>query len=171
MSDSTLKDPPEYTAFRAFAREVIRLEVFTAMEPLKEQIRSLKTELETRAVPEPKIIEGPPGKNGIDGKDGFNGKDGADGKPGERGTDGIATREELKAAAQEVFADFQVRTFADIYQGVYESGKTYTRGVLTTWGGSLFLSKAETSSKPGESADWQLVVKRGADGKDVGARR
>jgi hypothetical protein len=58
-----------------------------------------------------------------------------------------------------------VRTFADLYQGVFEPEKTYTRGLLATWGGSLWLSLAETRAKPGDNGDWKLVVKRGADGR------
>jgi hypothetical protein len=41
----------------------------------------------------------------------------------------------------------------------------YARGLLATWGGSLWLSLADTRAKPGENGDWRLVVKRGADGR------
>lgn len=215
-----MSESPQYEAFRAFARAHIALEVRNATDPLKEEIRSLRSQLDTRSI-EPKVIEGPAGKDGKDGRgiariyiqpdgilavrytdgteeysagkvvgekgergepgigekgergaDGINGKDGAPstvpgpkGDPGERGKDGIATREELESIVEQRFADVQVRSFADIYQGVYDPAKTYTRGNLATWGGSLWLSKSDTRTKPGESSDWQLVVKRGADGK------
>lgn len=124
----------------------------------KNEIQGTLDELRTREAP--KVIEGPPGKNGVDGTNGKDGKDGTDGRAGERGTDGIATHEELKAVAQEVFADFQVRTFADIYTGVYKPGENYQRGNFTTWGGSLWLALRDTKAKPGETPDWKLVVKK-----------
>jgi hypothetical protein len=58
-----------------------------------------------------------------------------------------------------------VRTIADSYQGVFETDRAYARGLLATWGGSLWLSMADTRAKPGENGDWRLVVKRGADGR------
>jgi hypothetical protein len=114
---------------------------------------------------------GPRGEQGERGADGIAGRDGAAstvpgprGEPGERGADGIATLAELDARIEARFAELQVRTFADVYQGVFETDKLYTRGLLATWGGSLWLSLNDTRSKPGENGDWRLVVKRGADG-------
>lgn len=138
MSEAT------YEAMRAYIRLAVEAE-FAKQKP------------ETRSAPEPKVIEGPAGKDGTNGKDGVDGKDGT---PGKDGVNGIATREELKAAAQEVFADFQVRTFADVWQGTYKPGELYTRGVFTTWGGSLWLALSDTKAKPGETPDWKLVVKK-----------
>lgn len=110
-------------------------------------------------------VPGPHGDKGERGADGLQGRDGAPGVQGERGVDGAATRDEIEAIVEKRVAEVQVRTFADLYQGVYENGKLYTRGVLTTWGGSLWLSLADTSAKPGENAEWRLVVKKGADGR------
>lgn len=138
MSEAT------YAAMREFIRVAVELEVKKAM-PVIPEIRSVEP------------VVGPPGKDGVAGKDGIDGKDGV---PGKDGANGIATREELKAAAQEVFADFQVRTFADVWQGTYKNGELYNRGLLTTWGGSLWLSMAETRARPGETPDWKLVVKK-----------
>lgn len=197
-----MSDSPQYEAFRAFAQAHIDLAVLKATEPLKEEIRSLKTTLETRSAPQG--IAGPPGpkgdagergadgKNGVDGKDGapgsagkdgaigergvdgLNGKDGAPstvpgpkGDTGERGADGIATREELHSLIEERMAEVQVRSFADLYRGVFKHGESYKRSQFATWGGSLFLALADTGNRPGESNDWQLVTKRGADGKDA----
>lgn len=147
-----MNDSPQYEAFRAFARSEIRA-----------QRLELKAELANEIRAELKIVEGPPGKDGKDGAngvDGKDGKDGTDGKHGERGVDGIATREEMLQEIEKRVAEINVRTFADIYQGVYKSGELYTRGVLTTWGGSLWLSLNETKAKPGETPDWKLVVKK-----------
>lgn len=189
-----MTDSPQYVAFREFARATIALEVIKATQPLQEEIRSLRGQLDTRSAVQP--VAGPPGpagkdgSNGKDGIDGTNGRDGATGKDGERGADGlagrdgaastvpgpqgergergadgIATREELESLVEKRVAEVQVRTFADLYQGVYESDKLYARGLLTTWGGSLWLSLAETRTKPGENGEWRLVVKKGADGR------
>ncbi len=131
--------------------------VETRLNKHSEEIRAAVTDFQTRAIPEP--IEG---AQGVDGKDGV---DGTPGAPGERGADGIATREELDALVEQRFGELQVRTFADIYRGVYSPSETYTRGQLATWGGSVYLAKADTTSKPGESVDWQMIVKRGADAR------
>jgi hypothetical protein len=225
-----MSDSPQYEAFREFARATIALEVIRATSALQEEIRSLRTQLETRAAAVP--LQGPPGpagergeigpvgpkgdvglpgaagpagEKGERGADGLQGRDGApgvagangrDGVPGERGergergadglagrdgaasvvpgppgergergADGIATRDEIVAIVEERAADINVRTFADVYQGVFEPDKLYARGLLATWGGSLWLSLTETRSKPGETGDWKLVAKRGADGR------
>lgn len=118
-------------------------------------------------------LMGPAGPMGERGADGLAGRDGApsmvpgpQGERGERGADGIATLEELDARIEARFAELQVRTIADSYQGVFKPGMTYTRGLLATWDGSLWLSVEETSAKPGEKdSGWRLVVKRGADGR------
>jgi hypothetical protein len=109
---------------------------------------------------------GPAGEPGPVGPQGEPGPAGPPGDPGERGADGIATREELDALIEARFAELQVRTFADVYHGVFKPGETYTRGALATWDGSLWLSLSDTSAKPGEKdSGWKMVVKRGADGK------
>lgn len=132
------------------------------------EIRGLLTTLETRAASLP--TEGPPGKDGkdgVDGKNGIDGKDGKDGTPGERGADGIATVEQIEAIVEQRAAAFQSRTLADAFQGVYDPSKTYTRGQLVVWGGQTWLSMddAKERARPGESPEWRLLVKKGADGK------
>lgn len=111
----------------------------------------------------PSTVPGPKGDAGERGADSTIA--GPKGDTGERGADGIATREEIVSIVEERAAVINVRTFADIYQGVYRPETLYGRGLLTTWGGSLFLAKVETRAKPGESNDWQLVVKRGDSAK------
>lgn len=189
-----MSDSPLYETMRAFIRAEIRAEVTAAKFEIREALtREAPKVVEGPPGPAGKDgANGIDGKDGRDGKDGtpgvgergadgLNGKDGKDGAPGsdgapsiipgpagpkgERGADGIATREELNSLIEERWGELQVRTFADVYQGVYENGRLYERGLLTTWGGSLWLSQAETKAKPGESPDWRLIVKKGADGK------
>lgn len=109
--------------------------------------------------------QGERGADGVQGRDGTPGVQGERGPQGEKGTDGLTSLEEINASVEKRAAEIQVRTFADLYQGVYEPNKLYVRGVLATWGGSLWLSLAETRAKPGENGEWKLVVKKGADGR------
>ncbi len=181
-----MSDSPVYEAMRAYIRAAVELEVSKSATEIRSALPA------TQVIEGPagkdgtdgvdgkdgttgeRGANGKDGTNGINGKDGIegingiNGVDGLDGKdgaPGERGADGIATREELDALVEQRFGELQVRTFADIYRGVYSPSETYTRGQLATWGGSVYLAKADTTSKPGESVDWQMIVKRGADAR------
>lgn len=140
-----------FEAMREFIRAQVALEV------------TRQTAALTREAP--KVIEGPPGKDGRDGRDGVDGKDGAPGEKGERGVDGIGTPEELDARIELRFRDLVVRSFADVYRDVYRADESYTRGDVVTWGGSLWLAKADTRAKPEQSPDWKLIVKRGADAR------
>jgi hypothetical protein len=124
-----------------------------------------------QGVPGPQGERGGPGERGERGADGIQGpqgsagRDGAvgpQGERGERGADGIATREELEALVSELDA----RTLADSYQGVYKAGDSYKRGSLVTWDGSLFIALEETTSRPAESRSWQMITRKGRDGRD-----
>lgn len=85
-------------------------------------------------------VEARPLLPGPPGDPGPAGKDGADGKDG---TAGLS------------------------FEGVYQEGKTYERGQLSTWAGSSWHCNAPTTTKPGDgSKDWTLMVKRGRDGRD-----
>jgi len=56
---------------------------------------------------------------------------------------------------------------AMIYKGVYTDGTEYKRGHTATWASSTWHCNAEkTTDKPGTSDAWQLVVRKGKDGKD-----
>lgn len=167
----------QQTEIRSLREELQTRAVSTALvKPLEEVIREEMARVEFRATPckdGKDGIDGKDGRDGIDGKDGapgergadgINGRDGAPGEKGERGADGIASREELESIVEARFADLTVRSFADAYSGVWKEG-LHKRGVFTTWGGSLWLSLADTENKPGENGDWRLVVKKGADAK------
>jgi hypothetical protein len=142
----------------------IRQEIDAENQTLRAEIRGL-LEIQQRAAPG----AGPQGDRGADGEQGPQGEPGPPGEPGpqgERGADGIATREELDALIEERFADLQVRTFADLYRGVWRGPDTYDRGAVATHDGSLWLALADTRAQPGTSEDWRMITKKGRDGRD-----
>ena len=47
------------------------------------------------------------------------------------------------------------------YQGVFQEGKTYSRGSMVTKAGGLWLALEDTMEIPGRSERWRLVVKSG----------
>ena len=144
----------QYEAFRAFARAEI------AHAALQSEIR-LKEILIREVPPLVKVEPGLKGDKGDKGADSVEpGPKGDAGDKGDRGTDGMVTREEMLEEIEKRVAEINVRTFADIYKGVYKPDELYTRGVLTTWGGSLWLSLVDTKKKPGENGDWRLIVKK-----------
>ncbi len=177
---------------REFIKVAVELEVAKAKTELRASIptetRSAPEpviDIDAIATRAAQLIPVP--KNGVDGKDGANGVDGAPGKDGtpgvpgpqglpstipgpqgergERGADGIATREELESMIESRFADVQVRSLADTYEGVWKEG-LHKRGATTTWGGSLWLVMRDSEKKPGDNNDdYKLIVKRGADAK------
>lgn len=182
-----------FRAFARSEIRAARLELKAELvKEIKDELKETLTRSAPTAIEGPPGKDGSNGKDGIDGKDGRDGKDGTpgvgekgergadglngkDGTPsiipgpkgdtGERGADGVATREELHSLIEERMGEIQVRTFADVYQGVYQPDTAYARGQLVTWGGSLWLSQVDTRHKPGEAPDWKLVVKKGADAR------
>jgi len=53
------------------------------------------------------------------------------------------------------------------YEGVHDAGRAYDPGAIVTHSGSAWCCTAATTATPGASADgWQLMVKRGRDGRD-----
>ena len=53
-----------------------------------------------------------------------------------------------------------------IYRGVFDQGRTYEIGDVTTWGGSSWACVERTEERPGEGAKgWTLAVKKGRDTK------
>lgn len=129
---------------------------------------------------------GEKGADGLMGRDGLPGVPGAtgvQGPPGEKGADGLngrdGTLEQLKAVwdgERTLMLCFKngdpieggVITFdIPLHRGVYLAGKAYDRADQVTWGGSIWMANERTVTKPGESKEWTLVVKRGRDGKDA----
>lgn len=54
------------------------------------------------------------------------------------------------------------------YTGVYEAGRKYIEGEVTTHQGGMWVCRRSTMTKPGASDGWQLAVKSGRDGKGTG---
>jgi hypothetical protein len=114
-------------------------------------------------------------------RDGRDGRDGVDGKDG---TDGVAGRDCIDLATLDIRVDDDFRTWhfaakagsqevvvtkhvpMPMHQGVYRAGEKYERGDIVSFGGSAFIAKRDTTSKPETDDSWQLFIKRGRDGKD-----
>lgn len=140
------------------------------------------TQLETLAKGEqgPAGPQGLPGPKGDPGRDGLPGLSlkGEDGKPGQNGADGLGFDDlavlhdgergvTFRFIKGDKIKEFPIQIPALIYRGVFTDGKTYEVGDVSTWAGSTWHCQKATVSKPGEgSADWQLVTKRGRDGRD-----
>jgi len=56
------------------------------------------------------------------------------------------------------------------YCGTWSHGVEYRGSNFVTFDGSLWAALCDTRSKPLESGDWQLVCKRGRDGRDRDSR-
>lgn len=122
--------------------------------------------------------KGDPGRDGRDGLPGAHGEKGLDGAPGLNGADGLGFDDlavlhdgergiTFRFQKGDKVKEFTVQLPAVIYRGVFTEGKTYEVGDVTTWGGSAWHCQKATMSKPGEGSDgWQLMTKRGRDGKD-----
>ena len=53
-----------------------------------------------------------------------------------------------------------------LYRGVFEAGRSYTRGDTVTLNGSMYHCNSATLARPGDgSGDWTLCVKHGRDGR------
>jgi hypothetical protein len=53
------------------------------------------------------------------------------------------------------------------YGGTWSPGQQSNRGVFYTDRGSVWYCRESTRDRPGESANFVLAVKRGADGRDL----
>jgi hypothetical protein len=104
-------------------------------------------------------VPGPPGK---DGRDGLSVEDLAlayDG-PTRNLSVTLGTGDRTKAATVTVAG-------VPLHRGVWAAGDRYALGDMVTWAGSQWhCQAAEASTKPGESSEWLLMVKRGRDGRD-----
>ncbi len=69
-----------------------------------------------------------------------------------------------KTSGQQAIQTFSLPVM--LYQGVFKQDNDYQKGDVVTWAGSTWHCNEPTKSKPGESTDWTLMVKKGRDGKD-----
>lgn len=77
------------------------------------------------------------------------------------------------AAAVDKLLTPRLREIADrglLYRGIWKDGP-HIAGDVCTRGGSAWHCQRDTSGMPGDSPDWVLMVKKGADGKDAGTRK
>jgi len=71
---------------------------------------------------------------------------------------------EMSFTAGELKHTYELQFPVPLYRGAYRGDKTYVRGDMVSWGGSLWHADSDTTGKP-EDGDWTLAVKRGRDGK------
>lgn len=163
---------------------------------LREQMEQALDVVQRLAL-EAKGEQGPPGERGAAGLDGAAGRDGRDGLPGvpgqqgERGTNGRDGRDGVDGKDGLGIDDFSVERDGDrgivfklqkgdrvcvqriefpvqLYRGTYQGGRDYAEGDTVTHGGSQYVARRNTATRP-PGDDWQLCVKGGlpgARGKD-----
>jgi hypothetical protein len=132
------------------------------------------------------LLPGPKGERGEQGKQGPPGERGVKGETGRNASDltflqdyvveqvgraiktaSVTTSDggrTLRLAIGETV--HEIKTAIVLDAGVWREGTTYAHGDGVTLGGSFFIAQADTAAKPGQSDDWRLAVKRGADGRD-----
>lgn len=156
----TMAAPPD-----SLTASDVDMRIGERLAPLQASIAEARERLVAVEVRQP--IPGPPGKDGLNGT---NGKDGADGFAFD---DLMVVQQDdrsfsIKALKGDRAKDIGTARFpVQIGRGVFIDGKSYEPGDIVTWAGSSWHCITPTAAKPGEgSKDWQLVVKRGRDGKD-----
>ena len=145
--------------------DVVRLEAAiaardAALAMLAETLTSARERLAGLEARAP--VPGPPGANGTDGRDGADGTDGLGFEELAASFDGDRVLA-LTFTRGAVVKTFPIVLPIPRYQGIFIAGATYTPGDVVTWGGSAHICKHATTSKPGDGAAWQLMVKAGRD--------
>lgn len=133
-------DPQAYADVLVLAIKSALAPVVATQTALREQVTALEKRWDDLGALRERLalVEAREPIPGPPGEAGAPGKDGADGKAGMT------------------------------YQGVYQDGKAYDVGDVTTWAGSTWHANEATDTKPGDgSKAWTLMVKRGRDGKDA----
>jgi integrin beta 3 len=127
----------------------------------------------------PQGESGPPGSHGRDGRDGLPGPVGEKGLDGRNGTDGLDWEDlrfepgeddrtyVLRAQRGERIKELGRVTFDHPrWRGTFDATRRYQPGDCVTLAGGVWHANVATSTRPGaEAHDWQLMVKRGEDGK------
>jgi integrin beta 3 len=125
-------------------------------------------------------VVGPKGDKGDPGET-IKGDKGDKGDAGTDGSDGLGFEDlDIEAADERHFkivarrgekaVERVFRVPALIYRGIHKEGEAYEPGDVVTFGGSMWVAKADTKEKPKDGADWQLSVKKGRDGRDFEVR-
>lgn len=130
---------------------------------------------------------GKPGAMGPPGIDGKDGERGAKGEPGRNAADLTLLQEHIDARIERAIEAMsvttpdggrtllwslggsvvrEIKTALVLDAGVWREGVAYNAGDGVTLGGSFFIAQIKTTAKPGQSSEWRLAVKRGADGRD-----
>lgn len=120
---------------------------------------------------------GAPGAPGATGATGPRGEPGAVGPEGPAGRDGLGFEDldlafdgertlTLRFARGDQERAYPIKLIGMmVYRGVFDGARAYEIGDTVTWAGSLWVAKADTTSKPGTDHTWQLSAKRGQEGK------
>jgi hypothetical protein len=122
-------------------------------------------------------LDGKDGVDGLHGKDGAPGLDGKDGAPGLHGKDGVdgMTLDDAELVATD--GGWALRLSAGgrtkdcpfpvpHHQGPWIAGKAYPMAAMASWDGGWWIATKATTDQPGSSDAWQLVVRRGKQGKE-----
>lgn len=158
------RQEPDTAALTDVRERLMAVEKRAADDTLHRDMSVIREKVAVLEVKAP--VPGPAGRDGHDGRDG---KDGADGV----GFDDVDEHIEddgrvlvRKHRAGERVKEFRHKTGFAIYRGVYQQGRTYEFGDMTTWAGAMWHANETTTDKPGDSKAWTLTVKKGRDGRD-----
>jgi hypothetical protein len=111
-------------------------------------------------------VPGPPGERGSDGLPGVAGRDGRDGLPGLPGEKGLPGLDGKDGAPGRDGLNGKDGIAGLSFEGSYQEAKQYEVGQVVFYAGASWHCNEPTSTKPGDSKAWSMLVKRGRDGKD-----
>jgi hypothetical protein len=61
----------------------------------------------------------------------------------------------------------QAKAAVPAHRGVWRESVTYEKGDVVQWSGNGWIAREVTTDKPGEAKSWDLLARRGRDGKDA----
>lgn len=61
----------------------------------------------------------------------------------------------------------QCKADVPAHRGVWREAVTYEKADVVQWSGNAWIAREVTTEKPGESKAWELLARRGRDGKDA----
>lgn len=98
---------------------------------------------------------------------------GPQGEPGKNGEPGSFDPEKLSVAIDSergVFLRYdgkEIGRIGGVFRGVFRAGQSYLCGDTVTFDGSQWHCNSPSGDRPGTSKAWQLMVRKGADGKSA----